>query len=83
MTQKLLQSIDEVAHPSHSALIVIDPQHDFCSEHGTLAQRFGLDMKDIQKAVGHLNAFIGTCCKADVPVIWVWPAPGLVDTRLS
>jgi nicotinamidase-related amidase len=71
MSEKLLQSLEEVAHPSHSALVIIDPQHDFCSELGAMGQRFGFDMKEIKEAVGRLNSFIETCRKSDVPVIWV------------
>jgi nicotinamidase-related amidase len=71
MTEKLLKTLDEVADPAHSAIIIIDPQHDFCSERGAMAQRFGFDMKEIKEAVPRLNAFIETCRKADVPVIWV------------
>jgi nicotinamidase-related amidase len=71
MTEKLLKTLDEVVDPAHSAIIIIDPQHDFCSERGAMAQRFGFDMKEIKEAVPRLNAFIETCRKADVPVIWV------------
>jgi ureidoacrylate peracid hydrolase len=60
-----------VADPAHSALIIIDPQHDFCSERGAMAQRFGFDMKEIKEAVPRLNAFIETCRKAGVMVVWV------------
>ena len=71
MAEKLLTSIDEIADPTHSALIIIDPQHDFCSEKGALAQRFGFDMKEIQAAVPKLNNFIQECRDAGVFVVWV------------
>lgn len=71
MKPELLKSIKQVADPSHSALIIIDPQHDFCSERGAMAQRFGLDMKDIKAAVPPLNAFIETCRKQGVLIVWV------------
>jgi ureidoacrylate peracid hydrolase len=66
-----LKTIDEVADPAHSALIIIDPQHDFCSERGAMAQRFGFDMKDIKETVPHLNSFIEKCREAGVLVVWV------------
>jgi nicotinamidase-related amidase len=59
----------EVANPAHSALVIID--HDFCSPSGAMAQRFGFDMKEIKAAVRRLNAFIETCRKAGVFVVWV------------
>jgi len=67
----LLKTLEEVADPAHSALVIIDPQHDFCSERGAMAQRFGFDMKEIKAAVPWLNAFIETCRKAGVLVVWV------------
>jgi ureidoacrylate peracid hydrolase len=69
MSAKLLKTIDEVADPAHSALIIIDPQHDFCSERGAMAQRFGFDMKDIKETVPHLNSFIEKCREAGVLVV--------------
>jgi len=69
--QELLKTIQQVADPSHSALIIIDPQHDFCSEQGAMAQRFGLDMTEIKEAVPPLNAFIEECRSRGVLVVWV------------
>jgi nicotinamidase-related amidase len=71
MPEKLYGSLSEVADPSHSALIIIDVQHDFCSERGAMAERFGFDMKEIREAVPRLNAFIEECRRAGVFVVWV------------
>jgi len=71
MSQKLLKSLEEVADPAHSALIIIDPQHDFCSERGAMAQRFGLDMKEIKEAVPRLNALIRKCREMGIFVVWI------------
>jgi ureidoacrylate peracid hydrolase len=71
MSGKLYRSLSEVADPSRSALIIIDPQHDFCSERGAMAERFGFDMKEIREAVPRLNALIERCRAEGVPVIWV------------
>jgi ureidoacrylate peracid hydrolase len=71
MAQQLLKDLEDMARPEHSALIVIDPQYDFCSENGALAQRFGFDMKEIQDAVPRLNALIEECRSRGVPVVWV------------
>lgn len=60
-----------LAVPSRSAVIVIDPQHDFCSEKGALAQRFGFDMGDIQRTVPQLNEFIATARRHGLLVVWV------------
>jgi ureidoacrylate peracid hydrolase len=71
MVEKLLKSLEDVADPAHTALIIIDPQHDFCSERGALAQRFGLDMTDIQAAVPRLNSFIEECRNSGILVVWI------------
>lgn len=71
MSDKLYRSLNEVADPSRSALIIIDPQHDFCSERGAMAQRFGFDMQDIRAAVPRLNAFIERCRAQGILVVWV------------
>jgi nicotinamidase-related amidase len=71
MATQLLKSLHQVAAPSHSALIIIDPQHDFCSERGAMAQRFGFDMKEIKEAVPRLNSFIETCRSKGVLIVWV------------
>jgi ureidoacrylate peracid hydrolase len=71
MPEKPYGSLGEIADPSHSALIVIDVQHDFCSERGAMAERFGFDMKEIREAVPRLNAFVEECRAAGVFVVWV------------
>lgn len=60
-----------VLDPRHTALIVVDPQHDFCSPEGAIARRFGFDMKEIGEAVVRLNGFIESCRSAGVPVVWI------------
>lgn len=71
MTEPLFKDLEAMARPEHSALIVIDPQYDFCSEKGALAERFDFDMKDIQEAVPRLNDFIKECRAHEIPVVWV------------
>ena len=71
MAPKLLKSLAEVADPTHTALIIIDPQHDFCSPRGAMAQKFGFDMKEINEAVPRLNGLIEECREKGVLVVWV------------
>lgn len=71
MAEKVYERLEEIADPRHSALVIIDPQHDFCSPQGAMAQRFGFDMADIREAVPRLNAFIERCRAAGVLVVWV------------
>lgn len=71
MSEQPAFDLATIADPRHSALIIIDPQQDFCSPHGAMAQRFGFDMKEIGEAVPRLNAFIEGCRRAGVLVVWV------------
>lgn len=68
---EILSTLKEIADPKHSALIIIDAQHDFCSEKGAMAQRFGFDMKEIREAVPRLNKLIEVCREAGIFVVWV------------
>jgi len=67
---EVLKELKEVVNPAHTALVIIDPQHDFCSSQGFMA-RVGLDMSRIQAAVPRLNSFIEQCRKVGVLVVWV------------
>lgn len=71
MQPEILKDLKDVADPKHTALIVIDPQCDFCAVKGAMAQRFGFDMKEIRESVPALNAFIERCREAGVFVVWV------------
>lgn len=71
MASDVPTELSELIDPRHTALIVVDPQHDFCSPEGAMAQRFGFDMREIGEAVPRLNAFIETCREAGVLVVWV------------
>jgi len=39
MVEVLLKSLDEIVDPAHTALIVVDPRRDLCSQRGAMAQR--------------------------------------------
>ncbi len=67
---EVLRELREIVNPTHTALIVIDPQCDFCSSQGFLAKQ-GLNMSRIQSAVPRLNKFIEQCRKTAVLVVWV------------
>ncbi len=67
---EVLKELKEIVNPAHTALIIIDPQCDFCSSEGFMA-KLGLDMSRIQAAVPRLNNFIEQCRRAGVLVVWV------------
>lgn len=71
MSEKLLTTLAEQVEPEHTALIVIDPQKDFCAPDGALAKIFRQDVSRIPDAVKRLNPFIQKARQVGVSVIWV------------
>ena len=43
MPQKILETLEEQVKPEHTALIIIDPQNDFCATDGAAARLMGWD----------------------------------------
>jgi len=70
MTKEVLKTLEEQAAPKHTALIIIDPQKDFCDSDGACA-RFGWNVSDIQSAMKRLNTLIHKARETGVPVVWV------------
>lgn len=68
--QKLMKDLRDIAGTKHTALLVIDVQHDFCSSNGAMAQK-GLDMSRVQASIPRLNNFIAACRMANILVVWV------------
>lgn len=63
-------SFEELAHPEHSAILVIDVQNDFCHPEGGQAKR-GLDVSALTAVVPNIVNLIEEGRKAGVPVIFV------------
>lgn len=70
MPQKILVTLDEQVDPQHTALIIIDPQNDFCASDGAAARLMGWDVSRIQNAVPPLNLFIQKARQAGLMIIW-------------
>jgi len=64
-------TLDEQIDPKHTALIVIDPQKDFCDPDGILAKIFRQDVSRVPGAVKRLNPLIEKARQTGVSVIWV------------
>ena len=47
---RVFKGVEEMVHPDHSALVVVDVQNDFAHTEGFIA-KFGLDMSYIQAAL--------------------------------
>ena len=70
MPQKILRTLDEQIDPEHTALIIIDPQKDFCASDGAAARLMGWDVSRIQSAVQRLNLFIQKARGTRLMIVW-------------
>ena len=72
--QEVLQGTDEILHPDHSALIVVDVQNDFVHEDGALANivtKIGRDMNHVQASLPRINEAITVARAAGAHVIYL------------
>jgi ureidoacrylate peracid hydrolase len=70
MPQEILGTLEEQIDPKHTALVVIDPQNDFCATDGAAAKLMGTDVTRIQSAIQPLNAFIKMAREAGLMIVW-------------
>jgi ureidoacrylate peracid hydrolase len=70
MTEKVLSTLEEQVQPEHTALIVVDPQNDFCATDGAVISLMGWDASRIQKAVEPLNRFIEKARRKGLLIVW-------------
>ena len=71
MTQGLLTEFGAVVDPSHSAILVIDVQNDFCAAGGHTEVNLGKDVADCQAVVEPLERLVTAARDAGAAVIWV------------
>ena len=62
--------IEEVVEPSHTALLIIDMQHDFCSPKG-LFDRIGKDLSMMRPAVKRVASLVETARNVGVTPIFI------------
>lgn len=70
MREGTLRTLNEQVDPEHTALLIIDPQKDFCASSGALAEVTGVDVSRIQDAVPRLNALIQKAREAGLTIVW-------------
>ena len=68
--QRALTTLEEKVKPSHTALIVVDVQNDFCAE-GGMMHREGMDLGMAQKMVPRLVKLIEKARKMGVTIIFI------------
>ncbi len=70
MTSTVLRALDAKVAPAHTAVLVIDLQHDFVSPDGGLA-RLGVDLTDVQAIVPRVASLLDEARAAGATVIFV------------
>lgn len=60
----------EIADPRHTAVLVIDPQNDFCSPDGSFG-RGGYNMAPIQEMLPRLISFVEDARRLGYYIIWI------------
>lgn len=68
---ELLETIAARLAPSHTAVVVIDMQHDFCAEEGYVERVVGRSTLACREMVPRLNEFLEACRATGVPLVWV------------
>lgn len=70
MIVDVMKSLEELVEPARTALIVVDPQHVFCSPRSEFVRRQGIDTSRVEETVPRLNRFILDCREAGVMVVY-------------
>ena len=70
MPQEILGTLEEQIDPKHTALLVIDPQNDFCASDGAAVKLMGLDVSRVQSAIQPLNSLIEKAREAGLMIVW-------------
>jgi ureidoacrylate peracid hydrolase len=69
--QRVLDGVEEVLHPDHTALVVVDVQNDFVHADGILATKIGQDMAHVYAALPRINEAIRVARSAGVHVVYL------------
>lgn len=73
---------DEKVHPTHTAVLVVDMQNDFCSADGAYAKSIpGLDLSEIDEMVPRLSGLLDAARTQGVPVIYITAIYNTNDNR--
>jgi nicotinamidase-related amidase len=78
--QTILESLEQQVRPQHTALVIIDPQKDFCDESGGMAKLMGWDVTRFEPVIKKLNSFIEKTREMRVMIVWV---RSLADSRAA
>lgn len=60
----------KLINPTHTAVLVIDIQNDYCSSSGGIAKQFGFNMSSLQKTVPKIIDFVEKARTKGLPIIF-------------
>lgn len=66
----VLDSLEELVDPAHTAVLAVDIQNDFCHAQGHFA-RHGKDISAIERALPTMISFLRDCQSAGLPVVFL------------
>ncbi len=67
---EVLKKLEQLVEPSRTALLVVDPQHVFCSAQSDFVRRQGIDTSRVEETVPRLNRFIRDCRRQGTMVVY-------------
>lgn len=68
--QQVFSTLEEIADPHHTALVVIDAQNDFCSPKGLMGSN-GHDMSAVPPAIAQIDKLLAAARAAGVLVVYI------------
>lgn len=66
----VFETLEELVHPSRTALLVVDVQNDFCAPNGYYGKE-GKRLTEIEAAIPRIDAMVAAARRADVLVVWI------------
>ena len=67
----LLNGLDEILDPAHTALVVVDMQNDFCAENGYIHTTQGADMSANKPLAARIGKLVEAARDAGCMVVWI------------
>ena len=67
----VLTTLEEMATPAHTAIVVVDMQNDFCAEGGYIHKRTGADMSANRPLAERINDLVAAGRTAGAEIVWI------------
>ena len=66
-----LQTLEDQIRPSHTAVLVIDMQNDFCAQGGYLHRKWNIDVTESATIARQIMSLVEAARAADMMVAWI------------